>query len=144
MPISINIIACLECSCHIWVLQLVYFDKIHHDTKKKFLFTFPFFSLFPSAQSDSFHGHIWFGWYDAKASSIPGLLSKTKPTTAGMPEYESTLLALNDFLRKECPKIFCNKHLKTYYFNVLFYCLSYMKKLTKLNTEHKGGTIQED
>jgi hypothetical protein len=30
MPISINIIACLECSCHIWVLQLVYFDKIHH------------------------------------------------------------------------------------------------------------------
>jgi hypothetical protein len=29
-PISINIIACLECSCHIWVQQLVYFDKIHH------------------------------------------------------------------------------------------------------------------
>jgi hypothetical protein len=25
MPISINIIACLECSCHIWVPQLVYF-----------------------------------------------------------------------------------------------------------------------
>jgi hypothetical protein len=30
MPISINIIACLECSCHIWLPQLVYFDKIHH------------------------------------------------------------------------------------------------------------------
>jgi hypothetical protein len=30
MPISIIIIACLECSCHIWVPQLVYFDKIHH------------------------------------------------------------------------------------------------------------------
>jgi hypothetical protein len=30
VPISINIIACLECSCHIWVPQLVYFDKVHH------------------------------------------------------------------------------------------------------------------
>jgi hypothetical protein len=30
MPISINIIACLERCCHIWVLQLIYFDKIHH------------------------------------------------------------------------------------------------------------------
>jgi hypothetical protein len=53
MPISINIIACLECSCHIWVPQLVYFDKIHHDC---------FFSLFSNAQSDSFRGvgsHLW-------------------------------------------------------------------------------------
>jgi hypothetical protein len=49
MPISINIIACLECSCHIWVPQLVYFDKIHHN----FFYTFPFFS---NAQSDSFDG----------------------------------------------------------------------------------------
>jgi hypothetical protein len=30
MSISINILACLECSCHIWISQLVYFDKIHH------------------------------------------------------------------------------------------------------------------
>jgi hypothetical protein len=42
------IIACLECSCHIWVPQLVYFDKIHHDTKKNILFS--------NAQSDSFRG----------------------------------------------------------------------------------------
>jgi hypothetical protein len=63
MPISINIIACLECSCHIWVLQLVYFDKIHHvykkqKQKKNIFFTLPFFSLFSNVQSDSFHG-VW-------------------------------------------------------------------------------------
>jgi hypothetical protein len=46
-------IACFECSCHIWVPQLVYFDKIHHDikictkmytrthTNTHFFFTFP-------------------------------------------------------------------------------------------------------
>jgi hypothetical protein len=69
--LSINTIACLECSCHIWVPQLVYFDKIHHvhvhfvyEKKRNFFllfpfshfFTFPFFSLFSSAQSDSFRG----------------------------------------------------------------------------------------
>jgi hypothetical protein len=54
MPISINIIACLECNCQIWAPQLVYFDKIHQNTKKILcFFTFPFFS---NAQSDSFRG----------------------------------------------------------------------------------------
>jgi hypothetical protein len=53
MPITINIIACLECSCHIWVPQLVYFDKIH-DTRKQIL-NFRFFS---NAQSDSFRGRV--------------------------------------------------------------------------------------
>jgi hypothetical protein len=52
MPISINIIACLECSCHNWVPQLIYFDKIHHIKKKKksifIIFFLPFFSLFPN------------------------------------------------------------------------------------------------
>jgi hypothetical protein len=62
MPISINIIACLECSCHIWVLQLVYFDKIHHDTKKTFFFflLFPFshFSQMRNATDFVVLGHI--------------------------------------------------------------------------------------
>jgi hypothetical protein len=40
--ISINIIACLGCSCHIWVPQLVYFDKIHHYVLKKLILLFPF------------------------------------------------------------------------------------------------------
>jgi hypothetical protein len=56
MPISINIIAYLECSCHIWVPQLVYFDNIL--TKK--CFALPFFTLFPNAQNAHFVvlGHI--------------------------------------------------------------------------------------
>jgi hypothetical protein len=47
MPISISIIACLECS--IWVPQLVYFDKIHHVYRvlKKKIYIFIFFLLFP-------------------------------------------------------------------------------------------------
>jgi hypothetical protein len=56
IPISINIIACLECSCHIWVPQLVYFDKIHHVLLYMYTKKNNFFLLFPFSQSDSFRG----------------------------------------------------------------------------------------
>jgi hypothetical protein len=46
MQISINIIACLEYRCHIWVPIV-----IHH-------VYFFFFSFFSNAQSDSFRG-VW-------------------------------------------------------------------------------------
>jgi hypothetical protein len=59
MPMSINITACLECSCHIWLPQLVYFDKIHHD-KKFFFLLFPFshFSQMRKATHFMVLGHI--------------------------------------------------------------------------------------
>jgi hypothetical protein len=53
-PIGINTIACLECSCHIWVPQLTYFDKIHHAQATKNVFLLFRFSHF--SQCDSFHG----------------------------------------------------------------------------------------
>jgi hypothetical protein len=55
MPISIDIIACLECCCHICVPQLVYFDKIHHAYYVVFFLLFPF-SHFSQMRNDSFRG----------------------------------------------------------------------------------------
>jgi hypothetical protein len=54
-------LACLECSCHIWVLQLIYFDKIYTSCiLSKIFLLFPFSHFFQMCKATHFVvlGHI--------------------------------------------------------------------------------------
>jgi hypothetical protein len=79
MPISINVIACLECSCHIWVPQLIYFDKIH---------TFPFFSLSQMRKATHFMvlGHNFHFW-----CIVPGFARTSHMFPLFSPHHRATL-----------------------------------------------------